>query len=107
METSTKARTQLAEFQPEKSSPLPAVLQKALFIARQLQERCSLLCAALGRGGGAALARLMPGNRAKPQALPQVPEAVAIALQQVALRPVLQPADSGDDHAHDSGVVRW
>lgn len=43
METHSNSRSQIAEFQPEKDSPLPIALQKALFFARQLQERAAEL----------------------------------------------------------------
>ena len=69
-------------------------------IACQLQQRGAFLGAALGSGGGAAFGQLMPGDWAQAQALAEIGEAVAIALQQLALGPVLQPADGGDDEAH-------
>src|SRR5262249_62055833 len=68
--------------------------------ARPLEQLGSLLLPAPGGSAGAALGKLMPSDRPEPKPFAQVREAIAIAPQQLALRPVLQPANRSNDEMH-------
>src|SRR5581483_11201751 len=70
-------------------------------VARDPEQRRPLLLGTPRRCRRAALAHLVPGRRAEAEALAEPVEAVAIAGEQLALGALLQPADGGNDEAHE------